>query len=168
MSIVKVNNAINRKEIRDSIIDFENQIRANNEAFIGDTEICPLTHKFADGIYVREIFIPAGMYIVGKIHKHKHPNFLLSGTVDVITESGGEERLTGPMAIISEAGTKRALRTITDVRWVTVHLNESNTRDIKKLEDEIIANSFDEFDKFVVKKNSYLSKIKRRLKTIFR
>lgn len=135
--------------LREKIIEFEGVLARQEGAFFGDTANCPLTHKFADGIYVREIFIPAGMYIVGKIHKHAHPNFLMSGTVEVITESGGKQTLTGPLSMISPPGTKRALRSITDLVWITVHHNPTNTQDLAELEKIVIADSFEEYHKFV-------------------
>jgi len=110
--------------------------------------LCPLKHSFAPGIYVREIFIPAGTLMVGKIHKHEHPNFLMSGEVKVITESQGEEILKAPMSIISPSGTKRFLLAITDVVWITVHENSNNSRDLAEIEDFVIAKSFEEYDQF--------------------
>src|ERR1035437_7035163 len=84
--------------IRDRIVAFEEHLTKLEGAFVGDNDLCPLKHTFSDGIYVREIFIPAGTYIVGKLHKHSHPNFLLSGVVDVITEGAGRESLIAPMS----------------------------------------------------------------------
>lgn len=111
-------------------------------------KLCPLKHSFAPGIYVREIFIPAGTLMVGKIHKHEHPNFLMSGEVKVITESQGPEHLKAPLSIISPAGTKRCLLAITDVVWITVHENRNNSRDLVEIEDFVIAKSFEEYDQF--------------------
>jgi hypothetical protein len=147
--------------IRESILDFQDFLSKEEGAFFGDSVHCPLKHSFADGIYVREIFIPAGTYIVGKIHKHQHPNFLLSGTVNVITEGGGEETLTGPLSIISPPGTKRALFSITDLVWVTVHHNPTNTQDLEKLEKIIIAESYDHYHKFkAVQEGRFVRSIK--------
>ena len=76
-----------KKEIRQAIYDIENNLKnidsVDFNTYIGDNEACPLKHTFSDGIYVREIFIPQGMLLTGKIHKHKHPNFLLKGEVMV-------------------------------------------------------------------------------------
>ena len=36
-------------------------------------------HTFADGIYVREMFISKGETVIGAIHKHLHIWILLSG-----------------------------------------------------------------------------------------
>jgi hypothetical protein len=166
MTLRKANTSIDRKNIRKNLIEFEEQIKSMDDSFVGDSVQCPLKHSFSDGIYVREIFIPAGMYIVGKIHFHEHPNFLLKGEVDVITEDG-KERLVGPLSMISKAGTKRALYAITDLVWVTVHLNPTNTRDLGELEKLIIAESYEVFDVYQMKKNkkSILQKAKDKIRS---
>lgn len=156
-----------KKDIRENIMAFEDHIKTQENAFIGDSEICPLKHSFSPGIYVREILIPEGTYIVGKIHKHSHPNFLLSGVVEVVTEGSGKETLCGPLSMISPAGTKRALRAITDLKWVTVHSNPTNTQDLKELEAIVIADSYEEYEKFISYQNSnklvrFINKFKRR------
>jgi len=153
-------------DIRKNIIGFENQIKKQEGAFVGDSDICPLKHTFSDGIYVREIFIPAGTYIVGKIHKHEHPNFLMSGTVDVVTEAG-VERLVGPLSMISPAGTKRALRAITDLVWITVHHNPTNTQDGSKLEKIVIADSYEEYDNYKkIQGNKFVSLFNKLIKKL--
>lgn len=151
---------------REKIFDFEDKLSQVEGAFKGDNELCPLKHSFAPGIYVREIRIPAGTWITGKIHKHSHPNFLMSGTVDVFTESNGTERLVGPMVMISPAGTKRALYAVTDLHWCTVHFNPSNTEDLKKLEDEIIVKNYKEYEFYKSKKNTLIDKLKSFLISI--
>ena len=139
----------NRGATRDEIMGMENFLRAQEGAIIGDSNTCPLKHSFSDGLYVREIFIPAGYFVIGKIHKHDHPNFLMSGTVNVITEFESMT-LSGPLSLISKAGTKRALYAVTDLVWVTVHLNPTNTQDLKDLEEEIIAPSYEAYEQFIL------------------
>jgi len=143
---------LTRRAAREDILAMEEYMMSMEGALIGDNNTCPVTHTFADGMYVREIFIPAGMFVVGKIHKHSHPNFLLSGIVRVVTEFGSDQ-LTGPISIISKAGTKRALYAITDLVWVTVHLNPTNTQDLGELEDEIIAPSYEAYEQFILENN---------------
>ena len=119
------------------------------EAALGATpEIeCPLQHVFAPGVYARTMSIPKGACIVGKIHKHKHLNILSSGTVLVLTESEGIERLTGPLTMVSEPGTKRAVWAETDAVWTTIHLTAET--DLAKIEDEVIAKSYEEYEQFL-------------------
>jgi hypothetical protein len=150
------------KIAREAILDLENLLRSQEGSIIGDSPLCPLTHTFSDGIYVRQIEIPAGMLIVGKIHKHEHPNFLLKGEVVVVTEFG-QEHLEAPCSMISSGGTKRALYAITDLVWTTVHLNPTNTRDLKELEDDIIAPSYEEYDKHIKLEGGLFKKLKKSL-----
>ena len=111
-------------------------------AKFGDMEECPLKHSFADGVYVREIFIPKGWVIVGKLHRHSHPNFLMSGEVSVYTEEKGVQRLKAPQSIISPAATKRIVYAHEDTVWITVHV--TNERDLGKIEDVVIAKNYKE------------------------
>lgn len=114
---------------------------------------CPLQHTFAPDVYIRTIMLPKGSVILGKIHKHAHGNILSSGTVTVLTESGGVERLTGPLTMLSEAGTKRAVYAEADAVWTTIHPNPSNTRDLAQLESEIIAATYAEYDAFIAQQD---------------
>ncbi len=132
---------------REAIINFENELSKQDGAFFGDSNYCPLKHSFTDGIYMREIFIPKGTYLTGKIHKHAHPNFLMSGVVEVVTEEG-RETLVGPLAMVSKAGTKRALHAISDLHWCTIHSNPTNTQDLVELEKIVIADSYEEYEAF--------------------
>jgi len=141
------------QEMRSKIVNFENNLKElGNQGFeyyndVDSVKICPLKHSFSDGIYVREISIPAGSLVVGKIHKHDHPNFLLKGEVMVVTEDG-MEKLKAPLSMISKPGTKRALYAITDLTWTTIHANPTNTEDLEELEENIIAPTYLEYEKF--------------------
>lgn len=122
---------------RDQILAFEAALAQMPGAVFGDA--FPLRHTFAPGLYVREITIPKGTVLTGKVHRHTHPNFLLQGEVIVFTEQGGREHLTAPMALLSPAGTKRAILALEETVWVTVHHNPDNLTDLVALEAAIIA-----------------------------
>lgn len=113
-----------------------------------DCRDCPVTHFKAPGMYARQMFIPKGQLIIGKIHKHAHLNQITSGHVQVETEHGRME-IIGPHTFTSEPGTQRCVLAIEDTIWTTFHLNPQdlnpeNEADMKKLEDEIIAKSHDD------------------------
>lgn len=133
-----------RLAMRSKIIGFETALAEMPNATRGDRPDCPLKHSFADGMYVREIFLPKGTVLTGKIHRHSHPNFLMSGKVLVATEGGGVEVLTGPCAMISEAGTKRAVVVLEDTVWVTVHLVPNGVTDLDEIEKMVIAPSYED------------------------
>jgi len=131
-----------KEDFRTQVESFEKVMASVPGAFFGDNESCPLKHTFSDGIYVREIFIPKDMLLVGKIHRHQHHNILLEGEVSVVTESGGVERLKAPMSMISPAMTKRVVYAHTDVRWITIHSNPNNETDLEKIEEYVIAKTY--------------------------
>lgn len=136
-----MNELINRKEIRRDIMTLESKMRQHPDVVIGDSDNIPLKHSFSDGCYVREIFIPKGTLIVGKIHKHSHPNFLMEGEVSVMTEEG-PKRLKAPLSMISPAGTKRVVYAHENTVWITIHLTKEI--DLEKIEKEIIAENYAE------------------------
>jgi hypothetical protein len=139
-------NELKEREIdRNHLLSLEHEIKKIDGAVIGDSELCPLKHSFAPGVYVREIFIPKGTMLTGKIHRHSHPNFLMKGEVIVLTESGGREHLKAPLSMISQAGTKRAVYAIEDTVWITIHV--TNETDLGKIEEYVIAPSYEEYDK---------------------
>lgn len=115
-------------------------------AQLPDVEM-PLQHLFAPHVYLRTIFIPAGTVLVGKIHKHRHGNVLCQGHVTVYTEGGGIEELRGPLTMVSEPGTKRAVLAHTDTVWVTIHPTEST--DLAEIEAETIAPSYEAYEAFI-------------------
>jgi hypothetical protein len=112
---------------------------------------CLLTHhftpkddKYGCHTYAREMLIPKGTIIIGKIHRHQHLNFILKGQVSVATEFG-KKYFTGPCVFISEVGLKRAVYAEEDTIWVTVHLTEhSGEENLEKIEQEVIAPSYEE------------------------
>ncbi len=95
----------------------------------------PTEHYFADGMYCRVLFRPAGTLIVGKVHKKEHFYIVCSGTIKVTTDDGVQE-ITGPKVIVSSPGTKRAVYALTDATCLTVH--RTNLTDVFEIENEII------------------------------
>lgn len=104
-------------------------------------EAYPLRHHFAPGAYAREILIPAGELVVGKIHRHAHVNVLSHGRALVATPDGESEVLVAPYTFVSQPGTKRAVFAIDDVVWTTVHVTDET--DLEKIEAAIIAPDFE-------------------------
>lgn len=108
----------------------------------------PVRNLFPQGMYVREMFIPAGVIIVGKIHKHEHFAYVSQGRISILGENGWKT-LEAPCNMISPAGVKRVGYAHTDVTWTTVHLNPTGERNVDKLEDDIIAASYESLDEFL-------------------
>ena len=81
----------------------------------------------------------------------------------VVTEDKGEEVIEGPCFMMSEGGTKRALYSITDLVWTTIHHNPTNTEDLEKIEDMVIAKDYKEYDKFLSSEKGIVKKIKNKI-----
>lgn len=102
-------------------------------------------HHFGPGIYMREIFIPAGVMLTGYIHKTEHYNILSLGRLKLVTEDGSKE-VAASTVILSKPGVKRAAVALEDSVWITVHHNPTNERDVKKLEDMLVTNSYEKLE----------------------
>jgi hypothetical protein len=96
-----------------------------------------VTHRFAPGVYLREIFMPAGSFIIGHQHNTEHFNIVLFGEAEVLM--GNESKLVGPGTFVSKAGVRKVLFVRQDMRWITVH--PTIETDIHKLEAELITKS---------------------------
>ena len=102
---------------------------------------CPVKHHFAPGLYMREIFMPAGSIVIGATHKTTHLNTVISGTVLVVADKINR-RITGPDTFISKAGVRKTLYNETDVIWATYH--PTDTTDIEELTEELTTMKNDE------------------------
>jgi len=101
---------------------------------------CVVRHIFAPGCYAREMTIPNGTVIIGKIHRHRHVNIISKGKVRVATEFG-IEHFEAPYTFVSEVGTKRAVYTLEETVWTTIHVTDET--DLEKIEDYVIAKDYD-------------------------
>lgn len=148
-SIEKIKNALallgkgakNAREMRTLIFGLEAAMQEMPEYVKG----CDFktTHHFGPGVYMREALIPKGFVVTGKIHKTGHLNILSQGRITVWTEEG-MKTLEAPAIIRSESGIKRVGYAHEDSIWVTVHKNQNDEKEIKKVEERLFADSFDE------------------------
>lgn len=110
-------------EVNDKIDEFE---QAMMDYPLVD---CPLKHRFVKGMYIREIFMPAGSWVTSLIHKTNHPFFVLQGTVSVYSDNDGEQLIEAPYIGTTTPATRRVLYTHSDVIWITWHKTEIQPTD---------------------------------------
>lgn len=96
-------------------------------------------HTFIGGIYARQLFIPAGVLIAGRIHKGEHISVISQGVIEVVTENvmTGEtesEIYESPCQFTSPAGTKRMVLAREDTVWTTFHKHDGQ-QDAAGIED---------------------------------
>lgn len=122
-----------------------------NSSLVNENEGYLVNHIFSDGVYVREMHIPAGHMVLGKLHKTNHVHFISKGKVTVVTEFGGVEELEGPCTLVAKAGTKRLLFTHSDTIWSCVHVTDS--KDVNQIEKDVIALDYKELDVYLAQKD---------------
>jgi hypothetical protein len=133
------------QEQRDKVDEFEHVLGSIPGAVHGNSPEFPLNHLFGGGIYCREILLPAGSTCVGKLHKTKHPNFIMRGRCIVTTNMVDDPiEIVAPAYFFSDIGTKKVVHAIEDTVWVTVHATEET--DVEIIEDQLVAKSYDEID----------------------
>lgn len=148
-------NAFEKVRFRKTIIAAQNEMQAmiDSGATQSILKECTLKHyftpkdkKYGCSTYAREIFLPKGSFVIGKIHRHQHLNFISKGKVKVFTEFG-EKYFEAPCTFVSEVGLKRAVYAEEDTIWTTIHLTEfENESDLEKIEDEVISPTYDEIN----------------------
>jgi hypothetical protein len=99
-------------------------------------ETCPVKHIFEPGMYVREMFIPAGALFIGRPHRHGHRCELVSGSISHIIDQDTEVQRDAPFEVVTVPGYQMVLRAITDVVGRTYHPNPAESRDEAALELE--------------------------------
>ena len=111
----------------------------------------PMKHTFADGVYVREMFMKKDSAVIGAIHKHLHVWFLLTGHLVIAKEESKEEYLA-PCYVLAEPGSKRVIYAVEDSVFVNVHKNPTNTQDILELEKNIVALNREDYEEYLKNK----------------
>lgn len=79
----------------------------------------PVRHYFSRNVCAREITIPKGTRLIGRVHKYENLNILSKGEMSVSTENGFE-RIKAPFTVVSPPGTKRIAIAHEDCVWTTI------------------------------------------------
>ena len=122
-------------DVREAVEQIEDAMQGTPPAFL------PIKHYFANGMYAREMTMPAGAIVTGAIHKTTHFCVLSQGRVHVMSDDGIEE-LVAPAIIISQPGTKRAIHALEDTVWTNIHA--TNETDLDKLVEELTESTVDQ------------------------
>lgn len=93
-------------------------------------------HTFTKGLYCRELLMPAGIEVMSKYHNTQHQWVALLGKVYVFVKGTGWSLIEAPQRGITEPGTRRVLRTVTECVWLTFHPTDHFPKD--KSEEEVL------------------------------
>lgn len=124
----------------------------------------PIVHLFTKGMYSRELFMPAGIEVSSKCHKTQHQFVIAFGVVDIYLKGSGWERVIGYKKGVTEPGTRRVFRTITDTMLITFHPTE---RMPENSTPEAIALAADLVEEDIIEKreNPFLGRNKQEVLT---
>lgn len=126
-------------DLRGKVLKLEHAMQAMEQIDI------PIKHYFSQGVYAREMTVPKGATVVGKIHKYEQLNILSAGEVSVVTDEG-VQRVKAPFTLVAPPGAKRAFYAHEDSVWTVIHGTEE--RDVEKIELQFIAQSELEYKEF--------------------
>jgi hypothetical protein len=91
-------------------------------------------HHFGPGVYIREMIMPGGTFVIGHHHKESHLNIMLKGRLRMAQPDGSFIEMVAPYMYTSGPGRKAAF-IIEDVVWLNVHPNLENITNIETLDD---------------------------------
>jgi len=95
----------------------------------------PVTHRFAPGLYAREMVMPKFSIAVSKIHRTEHFYVVSSGKLAVF-DGESWTVIVAPFTGTTKPGTRRVGIALEDTVWTTFHPTELT--DVLAIEEEII------------------------------
>lgn len=111
----------------------------------------PVTHHFAPGLYARELFIPAGTVLTGKIHKHANLSIMSAGALRLFLEDGTTKEVRAPFTYVAEPGTRRAAYALEDTVWTVIHATDET--DVQEIEKQVVCQTPAEYRLFFEQQN---------------
>jgi hypothetical protein len=77
-----------------------------------------LKHYFSNGVYTRELHIPKGTMILGKIHRYECINIISKGKIAIYDNETDYTILEAPHTFISDAGVSKLGISLEDTIWI--------------------------------------------------
>lgn len=93
-------------------------------------------HYFAHGTYTRELIIPKGTLVTGKIHRYSCTNIITKGKILAVSDEG-EYEIEAPHVFVSGSDVKKACYALEDTIWINVHPWDGKM-DLEQIEQELI------------------------------
>jgi len=100
----------------------------------------PTTHTFTEGLYCRQIFMPAGDLVISEVHNTQHQFVVLMGSISVWTHEKSWTRIDAPFAGVTEPGTRRILLIHSDCVFQTYHPTVDGETTHEQVEARILSN----------------------------
>lgn len=92
-------------------------------------------HYFAGGVYAREMFIPKGYALVGKVHKFEHFFQIVRGKI-IIWSDETSTIMEAPQLVVSKPGIKRVGMALEDT--ICINFHRVDTQDLFEIEAQLL------------------------------
>lgn len=92
-------------------------------------------HHFCEGVYAKQLRIPAGHYATSHKHAYSHMSILAQGCILLVVDGKITQR-TAPAVIEIAANSEHCVHALTDVVWFCIHPTEET--DASKVDDVLI------------------------------
>jgi hypothetical protein len=110
---------------------------------------CNIDHHFSDGIYSRTMKVPAGTFVIGKVHRFKTLNIMSKGKALIYTGNDQPAKeINAPFTFVSNPMERKMAFFLEDSEWINIH--PTNEIDLKKIEE-----------KFIVPEKEYLMSLEK-------
>ena len=104
----------------------------------------PIKHNFSDQLYMREMKMKAGTFVVSAMHHTDHFWFLMTGRIQVTTDGETVEHIA-PCFEKSIKGAKRLITCTEDCVFINVHKNPSNDQNLDKIQKNLYSFTIEEY-----------------------
>jgi len=145
----------NIEMFKEEITALEKVLRESNNdrvTFDRQSPEFPLKHTITDGVYVRQMTMKKGSFVLGAVHKRDHVWFLLTGYL-VIKNEDGFENYEAPCYMEAKSGAQRAILALEESIFVTIHRNPLDLKDISELEKYNTCDTYKEYEAWVEENN---------------
>lgn len=107
----------------------KDKILTDDNAIVGSEALekeLGVKHHFADGLYAKEIRLPAGSEVIQHAHDYDHLS-IFTGTIELTVDDHEETIMTSvPTCLVIKKGKNHGIKALTDVVWYCIH-NEETT-----------------------------------------
>lgn len=106
------------------------------EENLGKFEFDPqIVHHFSDGLYAKQMFIPAGFMVISHSHAFSHFSILAKGRVIVKTDDYTNE-YAAPACIEIKNNVHHQIEALEDAVWYCIHATDE--KDVNKVDQVLI------------------------------
>lgn len=89
-----------------------------------------------DGVYMKEMRVPAGKEIFPHKHSFTHKSLLAAGSAIVRKQGAEELTVTGPYVVTIERGLQHSIVAVTDIVWFCIH--STDEQDQEKIDHTLV------------------------------